>query len=358
MAVTIRDVAALAGVSPATVSRTCNNNPAISAETREKVWQAINTLGYQVSPPAISNATSSATSTKAENMPYAIGIIMRPQEARGYDNPFVTRSIRGISEEAMKSGASSVIVSGESYMEILEHIKKLTFQRQVHGYVFLYSDTDDPIISFMHNNRIPFVVIGKANAYVSDTIYVDNDNLAAGQDAANYLIGLGHTKIAFTCDDLKQIFAYERNAGFRLAMMQHHLPVPDEYVLPGISMPLTKDSALAELLKSPNRPTALIIVDDTVALATLQLCAELGIRVPEDLSIITFNNSVMVKLSTPPLTTIDINSRRLGEEAAGQLIEQINAPQTTATKIIVPHYLVERKSCRAIEEASEAKLIR
>ena len=353
MAVTIRDVAALAGVSPATVSRTCNNNPAISAETREKVWQAIATLGYQVATPN-PNATDMEPVTTGgrsnDRKPQTIGIIMRPQAQKGYDNPFVSRSIRGISQEAMEQNYSTIVVSGETYEQMLEYVKKLTAQQKVQGFVFLYSAMDDPLISYMHEEEIPFVVIGKASAYVNDTIYVDNDNLVAGQEAANYLISLGHKRIAFVCDNISQIFAYERHAGFRLSMMQNGLEVPDDYLLYGISMPLEEGSSIAQLLRSDHRPTALIIVDDTVALATLQLCHEMGLKLPEDISIITFNNSIMVKLANPPLTTIDVNSRQLGVEAASQLINLIEHPYMTATKIIVPHYLVERKSCQAPKE--------
>ncbi|MGM9540286.1 LacI family DNA-binding transcriptional regulator [Anaerovibrio sp.] len=353
MAVTIRDVAALAGVSPATVSRTCNNNPAISAETREKVWQAIATLGYQVATPAPSATdmeTGAYSGRGGDKRTQTIGIIMRPQAQKGYDNPFVTRSIRGISQEAMEQNYSTIVVSGETYEQMLEYVRKLTAQQKVQGFVFLYSALDDPLISYMHEKEIPFVVIGKASAYVNDTIYVDNDNLVAGQEAANYLISLGHKRIAFVCDNISQIFAYERHAGFRLSMMQNGLDVPDDYLLYGISMPLDDDSSIAKLLKSDRRPTALIIVDDTVALATLQICHEMGLKLPEDLSIITFNNSIMVKLANPPLTTIDVNSRQLGVEAASQLINLIEHPYMTATKIIVPHHLVERKSCQAPKE--------
>ena len=349
MAVTIRDVAALAGVSPATVSRTCNNNPAISAETREKVWQAIATLGYKV-PVSATNSATISTSGK-NNFSYnnklvrSIGIIMKPQDKKGYDNPFVTRCIRGICQAAMKQNYSTIIISGESYQEMLEYIQNLLQLQKIQGFVFLYSALDDPLINYMHQYRIPFVVIGKASAYVNDTVYVDNDNLVAGQDATNYLIEMGHKKIAFVCDNISQIFAYERNAGFRLSMMQHNLDIPDNYIICGITMPLDKNSSLARLLLSDNRPTALLIVDDTVALATLQLCHELNIKVPEDLSILTFNNSVMVKLSTPALSTIDVNSRQLGMEAGSQLIDMVENPGMSATKIIVPHYLVKRDSC-------------
>lgn len=375
MAVTIRDVAALAGVSPATVSRTCNNNPAITAETKEKVWQAIAALGYQVpntagntgkntkdkevdtaevSPAesatkrpiyATNYATNAIPISASAEAPLGIGIVMHPQEKNGFDNPFVTRALRGICQTAMARSCSTALISGENHAQMLSYMQWLLAQKRVQGFVFLYSDRNDPLIEYMHKAHIPFVVIGKASTHINDTLYVDNDNLAAGQDAASYLIGLGHRKIAFVCDDMARIFAYERHAGFRLAMLQNGLDIPEEYTLSGITMPLDNTSPLAHLLQSPDRPTALIMVDDTVALAALQLCHEMDIRIPEDMSIITFNNSVMVKLSNPPLTNIDVNSRQLGMEAASQLINLLQNPTASPTKIIVPHYLVERQSC-------------
>lgn len=364
MSVTIRDVAALAGVSAATVSRTCNNHPAISAETRKKVWQAIKDSGYQVPvsatkisgnsdvPVGASSSRSVDTvslNTDSTAKGRCIGVIMRPQAARSSDNPFVSRALRGICKIVAQRGGAALLISQESYEDTLHYLQRLWQQNSVQGFIFLYSAVDDPLMHFMHQQKIPFVVIGKASAYVNDTIYVDNDNLSAGQDAANYLIGLGHKKIAFACDDITQLFAYERHAGYRLAMLQNQLEIPEAYVLNGIGIPLDKDCPLTRLLQGNNPPTALIIVDDTVTLAAMQLCHELGIALPEDLSIITFNNSLMAKLANPPLTTIDINSRLLGAEAASQLMNMLENPAMSPTKIIVPHFLVERASCRKLQ---------
>ena len=101
-------------------------------------------------------------------------------------------------------------------------------------------------------------------------------------------------------------------------------------------------------MQQPDRPTAVVVSDDIIAFTLKQVCYELGLRVPEDLSIIGFNNSIVAKMSAPPLTSIDVNSFQLGIEAASQIINHIENPNLMATKIIVPHQLMERDSCAQI----------
>jgi len=107
--------------------------------------------------------------------------------------------------------------------------------------------------------------------------------------------------------------------------------------------------AIRALLNLDERPTAIVVSDDLLALSLERVCLELGISIPGDLSIICFNNSLFSRLTSPQLTAIDVNSFQLGSEAAAQLINHIENPNLLATKIIVPHILVERDSCSAIQ---------
>ena len=102
------------------------------------------------------------------------------------------------------------------------------------------------------------------------------------------------------------------------------------------------------LLQSEDRPTALIVSDDLLAVSLERVCLECGLSIPEDISLLSFNNSLFATLTSPPLTSIDINSYQLGVEAAAQIIDHIENPNLVATKIIVPHQLIERASCRSI----------
>ena len=104
-------------------------------------------------------------------------------------------------------------------------------------------------------------------------------------------------------------------------------------------------AAVQALFQKEDRPTAILVSDDLFAVALERVCIEMGIRIPEDLSIISFNNSLFARITSPSLTSIDINSVQLGIEAASQVINHIENPNLLATKIIVPHKLVERNSC-------------
>ena len=107
---------------------------------------------------------------------------------------------------------------------------------------------------------------------------------------------------------------------------------------------------LVDLLSRNDRPTAFLVCDDTRAIILERAIREAGLSIPNDVSIISFNNSIFSRLMNPPLTSIDVNSKQLGIEAASQLIKHIENPDLFATKIIVPYYLVERKSCSKNKE--------
>ena len=107
---------------------------------------------------------------------------------------------------------------------------------------------------------------------------------------------------------------------------------------------------LIKLLQTSNRPTAFVVSDDLLALAVERVCAHVGLSIPNDISIIAFNNSLYAQLASPQLTAVDINSYALGREAANQILNHAENPNLSATKIIVPHTIVERSSCKRISE--------
>lgn len=343
MAVTIRDVAKLAGVSASTVSRTCNNHPSISDETKEKVKAAMEQLGYT---PSTNNAKSANAKKNVVSNIKHMGIILPPSNITNYENSFNLRALRGISLYCTKHGYSNSIITGENRHNLLDNVKIMVDNQDVAGFIVLYTSPSDPLIEYLHDNKVPYVMVGKSDTYSQTTIYVDNDNLIAGQDATEYLFKLNHEQIGFIGYDSKMLFSYERQSGYTLCMMQHGITVPPEYIITDNEPPLTEECSVARLLKSPNRPTAFVVADDTLAVAVLQLCFRLGLNVPNDISIMSFNNSLVSLLTYPQLTSIDINSIQLGEAAAAQLAERIESTsETLAAKIIVPHSLIERQSC-------------
>ena len=293
MAVTIKDVAALAGVSPSTVSRTCKNNPSISEETKERVRKAMAELGYEPNFQA-SNLASQNSRT--------IGIILPASAKEVYENSFYLEAIQGISHYCNGRQYMTTIVTGQDEAEILDAVRSMSRSGKVDGFIILYSKKEDPVIDYLFNEGLLYILIGKATQYTNQTIYIDNDNLLAGREAAEY------------CVEVKNVS--ENN----------------EEVIRG-------------LLMQKDRPTAILVSDDILAVSLERVCLENHLAIPEDLSIISFNNSLFARLTSPQLTSIDIGAGQLGSEAASQIINHIENPNLLATKIIVPHHLIERDSC-------------
>ena len=336
MPVTIKDVAALAGVSPSTVSRTCKDHPSISRQTKEKVRRAMAQLGYEPNFQA-SNLASQSSRT--------IGIILPASEQEAYQNSFYLETIRGISQLCNQKQYINTVITGENEEEILQGIRTMARSGQAAGFIVLYSRTHDPIVEYLSGEGLLYVLIGKAYHNANQTIYVDNDNVLAGKEAASYLIRMGHQRIAYISPDNSLLFAEDRKTGYIAALLEHQLPVRPEYCIEMNCPPEKRNAMLKELLSSPGRPTAVLVSDDILAMFVAGACGGLRLSVPGDLSILSFNNSLFAQLSYPQLTSVDVNARQLGIEAAAQMISHIENPGLPATKIIVPHVMVERDSC-------------
>ena len=335
MAVTIKDVAQFAGVSPSTVSRTCKNNPSISEETKDKVRQAMAVLGYEPNFQA-SNLANQNSRT--------IGIVLPPSQTETYENAFYLEAIRGISSFCNQKQYINTVVTGNTDEELLSVIKTMSRSGQVDGFIVLYSKQDDIVINHLYNEGFLYVLIGKAYQNVNQTIYIDNDNILAAKEATEHLINMGHKKIAYFGGDNTLMFAADRRSGYQLAMTSNGLEINPKYC---IELPYKKKDqikVITELLQSKHRPTAILVCDDILAFTLEDICQKLELSIPDDVAIVSFNNSLIAKLATPKLTSVDVNSYQLGIESASQMINHIENPNLMATKIIVPHHLIIRES--------------
>lgn len=342
MAVTIKDVAALAGVSPSTVSRVCNDNPSISKETKERVRQAMAQLGYE--PPL------AAAPAEPQQNARMIGIILPPSRRVAYENPFYLEAIRGISQFCNQRQVVSTIITGQDDQEIISAVRTLIRTEKTDGFVVLYSKQDDPVVDFLCDEGILYVLVGKANQFTSQTICIDNDNLLAGREATDYLYDLGHRRIGYLgCENTFQ-FSADRKSGYQLSLLQHNLELRPDYCIEMEFDPTDPNQCLRDALIQKDRPTAVVVSDDILAVALERICIQVGLSIPEDLSIISFNNSLFAQLTSPPLTSVDVNSFQLGYEAASQILNHAENPNLLATKIVVPHFIVERGSCRKCGE--------
>ena len=341
MAVTVKDVARRAGVSPSTVSRVCNNNPSISRETRDRVQKAIEELGYEL---PVSQDTAAPITNRH------IVVVLPPSTGELYENSFYLKAIRGISQVCNQSHVTISIVTGRDYEEVLQSVRSLHRSGKPDGFILLYARKNDVVVDYLCEQGLLYVIVGKASELTGQTVCIDNDNLLAGREAADYLYDHGHRRIGYVGSKNEFLYANDRRTGYQLSLVLHDLPFRPEYCVEMEGLGTAGEQELKAVLQREDRPTAFVVSDDILALALERACYQMQLSIPEDISIVAFNNSLYAQLTSPQLTAVDINSFQLGKEAATQLLSHAENPNLTATRILVPHTIVERSSCRSVRE--------
>ena len=276
-------------------------------------------------------------------------MILPPSAQDAYENTFYLKAIRGISQICNQRRTNTCIVTGQDYEEVLQSVQTLHRSGRVDGFIVLYARKNDIVIDYLCEQGLLYVIVGKPSDLASQTICVDNDNLLASREATDYLYALGHRRIGFIGGKTEFMHASDRRDGYQLSLLLHGLPVHKEYCIETESIAPNENQALIQLLQQEDRPTAFVVSDDILALALERVCTQIGLSIPKDISIIAFNNSLYAQLTSPQLTAVDINSYSLGREAANQILNHAENPNLSATKIIIPHTIVQRSSCRRID---------
>lgn len=254
--------------------------------------------------------------------------------------------IRGIVTQSSRSGYDVLISSGANEKEELEAVSRLLKGRRVDGVILLYSRKDDAVIDFLQSGGYPFVLVGRSDRY-EDILSVDNDNIMAAYDATNHLISMGHERIGFVSGPPNLIVSRDRLEGYRKAMQGKGLEMKDEWIVEGEFLQDSGYRAMSFFMNLPNRPTALVAVDDMVSFGVLRGLNELKYKVPEDLAIVSFNNIPLSELSSPPISSIDIGIYHLGYTASQVLIQNIQKPDNQdgyTNRFVIPHRLIVRES--------------
>lgn len=336
MSITIKDVAKLANVAPSTVSRVIANSPRISEKTKQTVRRAMEELGYH---PNFNARSLASQSTRA------IGLVMPTSTDVVFQNPFFPAVLRGISEGANEKHYALYMTTGKTDQEIYDGVVQVVQGGRVDGVILLTSKVEDDVLSYLQYRGIPFVLIGKPYKNVDEINHVDNNNFHASKEVTEHLIGLGHHNIAFVGGTLDLVVTVERLLGYKEALKDAGIEVRDEYIFHEQFLREGGQEAIRELLSLEMPPTALVVTDDFMAIGVLNTLDEMGIKVPEQISIVSFNNVLIAEMSVPPLTSVDINIFDLGFQAAKSLVQVIENPNEPTKRIIIPHKLVKRDSC-------------
>jgi LacI family transcriptional regulator len=330
--VTIGDVAAAAGVSVATVSKVINDRYGVAEETSARVRAVIDQLGYT------SSLVAQSLRSRRSNV---IGILAADIEA------FNAELLKGAAQAIRGTGYDLVVFSDCGRRE-----DQVGWERRALARVS--SLTDGAILvtpsSVDVASGAPLVAVDH-NARSSTLPTVDSDNLNGAVTAAEHLVALGHRRIGFLAGRPDLESARLREQGYRRALEGAGIAFDPDLVRVGGYRAETAHDAAQELLSLAPRPTAIFAANDVSAIETIAVARSVGLAVPDDLSVIGFDNVPESALCVPPLTTVDQSIQRLGQEAVRMLIDLIDHPDSRPSQVVLPTRLIERGSCRALGDA-------
>ncbi|NEE01117.1 LacI family DNA-binding transcriptional regulator [Phytoactinopolyspora halotolerans] len=327
--VTIGDVARTAKVSVATVSKVINGRYGVAPETELRVQEVIRQLGYE------SSIVARSLRSRRTNV---IGILVAEFE------PFSTELLKGVSEAVDGTGYELMAYTGG----LGRHDRVGWEQRNLSRLAGTLIDGAvlvTPTVSIEHGT-IPVVAVDPHTG-PSGTPTVDADSFAGARLATQHLISLGHSRIGFLGgrEDLES--ATLREQGYRSALEEAGIAVDPDLMRIGGYRPDLADTPAHELLSLPDRPTAIFAANDLSAIRTMEVARELGLRIPDDISVIGFDNVPESALTDPPLTTVAQPIHQMGAEALGMVIDLINGV-TREPHVRLPTSLVTRSSCRRL----------
>jgi len=309
---TIRDVARESGVSVSTVSFVLNDGPRpVAHETRQRVLQVMKRLNYH--PSAIARGLT-------RRHLHTIGILSGMLDKVVFVNPVAAVLLEGVYEAAADAGYN-ILFFTEQWID-RERSAPMFRDRRTDGVLLLSVLRTMDAVSCLVEMGTPLVVVS-ADSGVPGVPSVDVDNVQGARLATEHLIGLGHRRIAHLGGNVEHPHVVERRESFLDTMLSAGLSVRPEYLPDGSYHRETAVELAQRLLTLAEPPTAVFAGNDTLAYSVIDVAAALGLRVPQDLSVIGFDDLPASALTNPPLTTIRQPLREIGATAANMLITQI-----------------------------------
>jgi DNA-binding LacI/PurR family transcriptional regulator len=326
---TIKDVARLAGVSPATVSLVLGNKGQVSEETRRKVLEAVQKLGYRPNVLA-RNLVKGKTSTVL-----LCAFIREDRKLSTFYGDLINSLLAAISSSGYYL---QIVVRGEFFnghpLDKREALLDIARNRLFEGlFILSHWPVQYAEVSDLVREDFPFVVVNQ-RVEGDGVSYVDIDHYGGAREAMRYLLEQGHTRIAHIRGPQGHRHAEERYRAYLDALIERGIPIRREYIVEGDFRRLSGREAMERLLETRPLPTAVFCANDKMAIGALQVAKERGLRVHEDLTIFGFDGIEAVKYTDPPIPTVEQPLGELGKVAAEILIGKVTGGK--ARKIVLP----------------------
>ena len=336
---TIRDVARVAGVSVATVSRVLNDNVRVSAETRARVKDTAIRLDYSPNEAARSLITSRT---------HALGVLLPDLYGE-----FFSEVLRGIDLRARRDGLHLLVSSSHADGDDLVGALR-AMRGRIEGLIVMAPDVDTSVLVKAAGPGFPLVLLDPGvRAIGCDSISIDNVGGAVA--GVTHLLDLGHRRIAVISGPLQNADARQRLEGWRKALAGRGLTPDPAFVTAGDFTEPSGYAAVARLLALRPRPTAIFVANDYMAIGAISALVQAGLRVPEDMAIVGFDDIAMARYLNPPLTTVHVDLLDLGARAVQRLVDGKNGATSKRRHQVTPATLVIRRSCGSERAGSEAR---
>jgi LacI family transcriptional regulator len=329
---TIKEIAKLAGVSRSTVSRVINNDPNVSEKTRSKVQSIIDQVGYQPNPVARSLISGRTR---------VLGLVIPMSYSSLYTDPFFSLLAQGISSTCTANNYTLMLWLVEPDYEKRANSNILN-NRLIDGIIVASNRVDDPLLDGLIERKMPVVQIGRNKR--EEVSSVDADNVHGAATAVRLLVDSGRKRLATVTGHMDLFSSRDRLAGFKRSLQEKNLPILDERIAFG---DFTEEGGYLQtkMLLSKSDFDGIFVASDMMSFGALRAFHEAGLRVPEDVALVSFDDIPAAARHRPALTTIRQPIHQMGAIAAQTLIDQLENDDTaTPRRIILPTELVLRET--------------
>ncbi|MFE3186700.1 LacI family DNA-binding transcriptional regulator [Streptomyces violascens] len=324
----IKDVAAEAGVSVATVSRVLNSHPSVSETARARVLAAVETLGYR--PNAVAR---SLRTDQTRTLGLVISDVL---------NPYFTELARSVEEAARALGYSVIIGNADERPELQDHHIRTLLDRRIDGLLVSPTDGGSPLMLEAARGGTPMVFVDRWIPGI-DVPVVRADGRAAIRDLVAHLHRLGRRRLAIIAGPAATTTGSERVEAFRAALGEHGISLPDDYVGQGDFQAASGRRATERFLALPEPPDAVFAADNLMTLGALDALRARGLRIGDDIALAAFDDIPWFVHTDPPVTAIAQPTGELGRAAVRALADLIEG--RTPRSVTLPASLVVRRSC-------------
>jgi LacI family transcriptional regulator/LacI family purine nucleotide synthesis repressor len=332
--VTIKDIAKQADVSTATVSRVINNHSDVSDKTRKLIRKIMKKNNYKP------NTVARSLSTRKSNL---IGIFFTDHYNSGLHHPFFREVIYGLEKSLGEKGYDIVYFTNRNWGDSFSYLEKCK-DRHVDGVALMGVPRDDPNLTKLLSSNIPVVFVD-IDINEENASYVISDNVSGAKKAVNYLYGLGHRKIGMLMGITTTKPTQDRFLGYQEALKELNLSYNSDWVIDGNFSEKGGNKAIKKLLKLDELPTAIFCQSDGMAIGAMRELEDEEFQIPEDISIIGFDNIEASRYVKPALTTVAQNKKKMGSSVAQMLVGMIDNKREGSSSRILPVKIIERDSC-------------